>query len=390
MTRNQARISGKQAEGNTWQRAARLSLVWIAALLLAISAWFILKHISTLGVFRVGGFLALGAVHFILPLALERGLVLAGLERKWRYRLAFVISAALPVFYCTYVRVGWIFRSSPSESPVPDQGTTGLGLVVSVVCAFAGSLLATWVNQGVWENNSPPVESVQIDVYQRHLAVIGKPYPPPRAKRYFDYCMACIGLVFSAPVWILCTFLIWLEDPGPILFVKNSVGVGGVNFHQFKFRTMVCGAEENTGPVLSQQEDERVLAFGHFLRKTALDELPQLINILLGEMSFVGPRPQRTVLVQDYLREMPEYAERHRVLPGLAGLAQVAGDYYLTPRQKLRFDRLYIRYIGLGFDIKLMFLAFLITFWFRWRKDWNGRLPRKLVRFGGVGVESKT
>jgi lipopolysaccharide/colanic/teichoic acid biosynthesis glycosyltransferase len=79
---------------------------------------------------------------------------------------------------------------------------------------------------------------------------------------------------------------------------------------------------------------------------------------------------------------MPEYAERHRVLPGLAGLAQVAGDYYLTPRQKLRFDRLYIAYSSLGFDLKLLLLAFLITFWFRWQKDWGGRLPHKFLRYG--------
>jgi lipopolysaccharide/colanic/teichoic acid biosynthesis glycosyltransferase len=143
---------------------------------------------------------------------------------------------------------------------------------------------------------------------------------------------------------------------------------------------MVCQAENNTGPIQASQEDGRVLWVGRFLRKTALDELPQLINILKGEMSFVGPRPQRTILVHGYLDELPEYAERHRVLPGLSGLAQVAGDYYLTPRQKLRFDRLYIRYASLGLDFKLICLAFLITFWYRWQKDWNGRLPRRMLR----------
>jgi lipopolysaccharide/colanic/teichoic acid biosynthesis glycosyltransferase len=125
------------------------------------------------------------------------------------------------------------------------------------------------------------------------------------------------------------------------------------------------------------------LFIGRFLRKTALDELPQLINILRGEMSFVGPRPQRTVLVHNYLQTMPEYAQRHCVLPGLAGLAQVAGDYYITPRQKLRFDRLYIRYRSLSFDLKLLMLAFLLAFWYRWQKDWDGRLPRKLMRLWG-------
>jgi lipopolysaccharide/colanic/teichoic acid biosynthesis glycosyltransferase len=99
-------------------------------------------------------------------------------------------------------------------------------------------------------------------------------------------------------------------------------------------------------------------------------------------MSFVGPRPQRTILVNEYLKQMPEFAERHRVLPGLSGLAQVAGDYYLTPRQKLRYDSLYTRHSSLGFDIKLILIAFLIVFWLRWRKDWNGRLPRGWLRFG--------
>ena len=189
-------------------------------------------------------------------------------------------------------------------------------------------------------------------------------------------------MILSSPIWIVSTFVLWIEDPGPILFVKNSVGRGGANFHQLKFRTMVRGAETHTGPVLAQVDDKRVLSFGRFLRTSALDELPQLINILLGEMSFVGPRPQRTVLVQEYLKSIPEYAERHRVLPGLAGLAQVAGDYYLTPRQKLRFDRLYIRYISLSFDFKLILLACSIAFWFRWQKDWHGRLPRRLLRWG--------
>jgi lipopolysaccharide/colanic/teichoic acid biosynthesis glycosyltransferase len=100
-------------------------------------------------------------------------------------------------------------------------------------------------------------------------------------------------------------------------------------------------------------------------------------------MSFVGPRPQRTVLVLGYLEHLPAYAERHAVLPGLAGLAQVAGDYYLAPHQKLRLDRIYIRHRSLGFDVKLLILAFLVAFWFRWQSGWNGRLPRRLIRFGG-------
>jgi len=171
------------------------------------------------------------------------------------------------------------------------------------------------------------------------------------------------------PLWILISLFIWLEYPGPILFIKNSVTRGGRNFQQLKFRTMVPYAEIDSGPILSKDGDLRILGMGKFLRKTALDEIPQLINIIKGDMSYVGPRPQRTVLVKGYLDVMPEYAERHAVLPGLAGLAQVVGDYYLTPRQKLRFDRVYIRNMSLGFDLKIIILAFLIAF----LRDASGR-----------------
>jgi lipopolysaccharide/colanic/teichoic acid biosynthesis glycosyltransferase len=145
---------------------------------------------------------------------------------------------------------------------------------------------------------------------------------------------------------------------------------------------MVSDAEKDTGPILASEDDARVLRIGGILRKTALDELPQLLNILRGEMSFVGPRPQRTVLVRDYLRVMPEYAERHCVAPGISGLAQVVGSYYITPRQKLRFDRLYVRHANLGFDLKLLVIAFLVVFYLRWKKSWNGRIPRGWIRFG--------
>jgi lipopolysaccharide/colanic/teichoic acid biosynthesis glycosyltransferase len=139
---------------------------------------------------------------------------------------------------------------------------------------------------------------------------------------------------------------------------------------------MIRGAETESGPVWSEVADQRVLRIGTLLRKTALDELPQLVNILAGQMSVVGPRPQRTVLVAEYLRPLPGYADRHRLSPGLAGLAQVAGHYYITPRQKLRFDRLYLAHAGLGFDLKLLAIAFCVVFWLRWRAGWTGRLPR--------------
>jgi len=317
-----------------------------------------------------GDLIILGALVGLISLSLERSLTPFHLPRGWHYRVPFVLSAGIFL-------IPWGLQTA-----IPGVTIPFWWVFIAILAAFLGSLTATGLNESLWENNSPPSASIQAEVYELHRQVIGIPGRTPRTKRIFDLCLALTGILLSSPVWLLGSFLLWIEDPGPILFVKNSVGKGGANFHQYKFRSMVMGAEESTGPVLARESDERVLFAGRFLRKTALDELPQLVNILRGEMSFVGPRPQRTVLVRNYLEVMPEYAERHRVLPGLAGLAQVAGDYYLTPRQKLRFDRLYIRYIGLGFDIKLIALAFSIAFWFRWRSGWNGRLPRKLIRFG--------
>jgi lipopolysaccharide/colanic/teichoic acid biosynthesis glycosyltransferase len=340
-----------------------LQAFFIASLGLVAVLWIYLQspRASLIGI-------SLFAVHALLAFTLGRALTTVSLRKDWGYRVAFFLPIGLYL-----ADLIWRFTS-------PQPGFGWVGLVLVVWGAFLGAFLATSLNGSLWEDNSPPSERIQAKIYQDHQEIIGTPGREPLLKRAFDVCFALLGLVLFAPVWLLAAFLIWIEDPGPLFFVKNSVGKGGINFHQYKFRTMVHGAESGTGPVLSSDEDERVLVVGRLLRKTALDELPQLINILRGEMSFVGPRPQRTVLVLGYLEGMPEYAERHRVLPGLAGLAQVAGDYYLTPRQKLRFDRLYIRHRSLGFDLKLILMAFTIAFWFRWQKNWNGRLPRKWFR----------
>ncbi len=326
----------------------------------------------------------LAALAALFAFGAEHGLSTSGLARAWRYRLAFLFGVILSLI----LYFGFVFflrRNSAVNGllfylAISDWlGLFLAGLGASTLGAFLGCLWVTATKERLWENNAPPARQVEAEVLEIHKQVIRKQVDEPGGKRVFDLILASFGLLLSSPVWILSIFLIWFEDPGPVLFVKNSVGRGGVNFHQFKLRSMVRQAEQETGPILAQEGDERVLWVGRFLRKSALDELPQLLNILRGDMSFVGPRPQRTVLVQEYLQTMPEYALRHQVRPGLAGLAQVAGDYFLTPRQKLRFDRLYIQHMSLGFDLRLLFLAFMLAFWYRWQKNWDGRLPRRLL-----------
>lgn len=252
-----------------------------------------------------------------------------------------------------------------------------LGVLIGSLAAFGGALVATARVTSLWEENLPPSADTQQRVIKHHRLFLGAERATPAWKRALDISL-CLA---SAPLVLLLMMLIalgiWLEDPGAIFFVKNSVGKWGKNFRQLKFRTMIQGAELGNGPTLAMENDPRALHFGRFLRKTALDELPQLWNILRGEMSFVGPRPQRTALVDQHLQALPQYAARHRLPPGLSGLAQVAGSYYLTPLQKLRFDRLYIRHASLGYDLRLLLTAFALTFYYRWKPGWKGRLPRR-------------
>lgn len=368
MTKQELRVSESQSGQTVWQPSWRALVLISISVVMVVFTWLYTQIIAPTP--NLAQALGLMTVHALLTVIIERATSSLPVSRGWCYRIAFFGSLAVFIIHWLVILI------SSTQS-------LGLLLVLPVALgAFCGGLLVTSLEDKFWEDNSPPSDSIQLEVHQRHLEIIGVPDPTMTSKRLFDFFLAYFGLLISMPIWLLGSFLVWIEDPGPLLFVKNSVGMGGINFRQLKFRTMVRGAEENTGPVIASEVDERVLVIGRLLRKTALDELPQLINILHGEMSFVGPRPQRTVLVRDYLERMPEYAERHRVLPGLAGLAQVAGDYYLTPRQKLRYDRLYISYADLCYDLKLIFLAFAITFWYRWQKDWDGRIPRKLIRWG--------
>ena len=180
-------------------------------------------------------------------------------------------------------------------------------------------------------------------------------------KRVFDLAVIIITYILLFPlwliVWIFVPLAIWLEDRGPVFYAQERVGWRGKHFKLFKFRTMIQDAERQTGQVWAAEDDPRLTNAGKTLRRLHLDEIPQVINIVRGEMSLVGPRPERPALAEQFNLEVPGFTERLRVRPGIAGLAQVRGSYWTDPSYKLKYDNLYIETMSPWLDIKLLFLA---------------------------------
>ena len=193
--------------------------------------------------------------------------------------------------------------------------------------------------------------------------------PYDMLKRGLDVAVSGVGLVGAAPFVIAIVAAIYLEDGPPAFYTQVRVGWRGMGFRLFKFRSMVKNAEVGTGAVLASKDDPRITRVGRLLRKTAMDELPQLLNIFRGEMSFVGPRPERPELVREIVEHLPEFRHREAVRPGLTGLAQVYGRYYTEPEQKLPYDLAYIERRGLGLDVHLFLHSWRITSKASWDSD---------------------
>ncbi len=175
-------------------------------------------------------------------------------------------------------------------------------------------------------------------------------------KRAFDLGLAAAGLVAAAPVWALVALAIWIEDGLPVIYRQERVGLNGRTFTLYKFRSMRRDAEGET-PVWAADADPRVTTVGRALRVTRLDELPQLWNVVRGDMSFVGPRPERPFFVAQLAAQIPFYEQRHAVRPGITGWAQVKYRYGASVEdalEKLRYDLYYIKHLSIGFDVTIL------------------------------------
>jgi exopolysaccharide biosynthesis polyprenyl glycosylphosphotransferase len=176
-----------------------------------------------------------------------------------------------------------------------------------------------------------------------------------RLQRLFDVVAAAILLVASAPLLLLIAVLSKLSQPGPVFYMQERVGRNGTHFQMLKFRSMRVDAERSTGPVFAVSNDPRCTRLGGWLRRSCCDELPQLLNVVRGEMSLVGPRPERPCFVDQFRRSIPRYDERHSIRPGITGWAQInglRGDARFEER--LQFDLEYVRRRTLLLDLQIL------------------------------------
>ena len=176
-------------------------------------------------------------------------------------------------------------------------------------------------------------------------------------KRVSDIFFSLFGLIIASPIMFLSAVIIKLESPGPILYMQKRVGLNGIIFSIIKFRSMVVEAEAN-GAVWASKTDSRVTRFGRLIRKLRIDEIPQMLNVLKGDMSFVGPRPERPIFVKRLEKNIPYYSLRHAVKPGITGWAQVFYPYGASEEdalRKLEYDLYYIKNLSLGMDMWLIF-----------------------------------
>lgn len=169
-------------------------------------------------------------------------------------------------------------------------------------------------------------------------------------KRSLDLFLVILSLPIVTVIIFIFSIIIKLESPGSAFYVQERVGLNGKYFNVIKLRSMRNNAEKN-GPKWATENDPRITKVGGFIRKTRIDELPQLFNVLKGDMSLIGPRPERPVFTVEFTKNMPEFTARLAVKPGLTGWAQVNGGYDITPKEKLKLDLYYIEHKSLRLDL---------------------------------------
>ena len=178
-------------------------------------------------------------------------------------------------------------------------------------------------------------------------------------KRIFDVIISIIVIIITSPIMILNAIAIKIDSKGPVIYKQKRITKDGKEFTMYKFRTMIDNAEKETGPILAKKKDERITKVGKILRRTRLDELTQFFNVIKGNMSIVGPRPERKELIEKIIKELPEYRIREQVKAGITCIAHIEGDYYTEPKVRLEYDKMYMKDWSIKKDIKIIFKTIL-------------------------------
>ena len=180
-------------------------------------------------------------------------------------------------------------------------------------------------------------------------------------KNSIEFIFCLILLMLAVPICILACIAIYIELRVNPIYTQKRVGLNGRVFKIYKLRSMYIDAEKD-GPKWASENDERITKVGRIIRKTRIDELPQLVNILKRDMSFIGPRPERPELIKEFLKNIPDFNDRLLVKPGITGWAQVNGGYSLTPKEKLEFDKYYIQNRGFKLDLFILLKTIIVIF----------------------------
>ena len=215
---------------------------------------------------------------------------------------------------------------------------------ISDIIMRSTDMLAVFDTPLVLANNSP------ISITERII------------KRVFDIFFSAFCLIVLSPLMILVSLAIFLYDRGPVFYRQTRYTKGGKTFKILKFRSMIPNAEKDGVARLAADKDDRITPVGRFIRACRLDELPQFFNILAGDMSFVGPRPERPEIADEYVKELPEFEFRLKVKAGLTGYAQIYGKYNTTSYDKLKLDMIYVENCSLLMDLKLLLLTLKVIF----------------------------
>lgn len=195
------------------------------------------------------------------------------------------------------------------------------------------------------------VSSLEVDVSSFYLGF----------RRIIDVLVGLIGIIIVSPIILITCLFVVLESKGNPIYKQARVGLGNKQFNIYKIRSMVSNAEAN-GAKWATKNDARVTKVGKFIRMTRIDELPQFINILKGDMTIIGPRPEREIFYVEFEKTIPNFRDRLLIKPGLTGYAQVNGGYDVAPKEKLDLDLYYIKHISLWLDLKILFKTVFIVF----------------------------